>query len=101
MVPVIDDDKKLLGIITISDLKIAQIKDKRDEKVIENAKKHITVIYAQQSVNEALDVFNRYGIRFAPVINNDADKKLIGILSKSDILRCFETERIKHSEKEK
>ncbi|NHJ85479.1 MAG: chloride channel protein [Asgard group archaeon] len=93
--PIVDESQSLYGMISVSDIKIAQMENKLNEPVTNYAKTSIITLNKDQFVNEALDILNRAGIKRAPVINNNTEKKLLGILSTTDIMRAFEIEKLK------
>ncbi|NHJ05655.1 MAG: CBS domain-containing protein [Candidatus Heimdallarchaeota archaeon] len=93
--PITDDKNRLLGMITISDIKMAKQLNKLEEKVEDHMAKNVTFLLADMTIDEALDKLIRSGIQRAPVVNNKEEKVLIGILSKTDIVRSFEREKLK------
>jgi len=83
--PVLNEHKDLIGIITLEDAANVE-KGERDKVLIRDiAQRNIVVVYAEEL---ALDVFKKMGVheigRIAVVDEVDS-KKLIGILTKTDL----------------
>ena len=93
--PVIDENKKLLGMLSLSDIRRAKLNDEMDKLAQDFSSHNVIALYEEQTVDEAIDILNRNQIKRAPVLESPENKKLVGILSKSDILRSFEREKFK------
>ena len=82
-VPVINDDKELVGLISSSDinpLKNKTIEEREAVKTIMTTKLHTVDQY--EELITAKKIMNEYTINSLPVVNN---KKLIGIITSKDI----------------
>jgi magnesium transporter len=83
---VIDNDNKLVGVISLRDLIIAKpnqtVKDNMSEKVI-----HVNVNDDQEEVAK---IVSKYNLLAVPVIDND--DKLVGIITVDDIIDVIEEE---------
>ena len=93
--PVVDSKNKLIGFLTLSDLKMAKQMNKLEEEVEQFMAKNVIVLLADMTVDEALNILIRAGIKRAPVVNDKEERKLIGILSRTDIIRSFEREKLR------
>jgi len=85
--PVVDDDGRLLGMITDRDICIAAATNHKDIariKVGEVTTGEVQSCAPETSVRDALKIFEQARVRRLPVV--DEDNKLQGILSISDIV---------------
>jgi CBS domain-containing protein len=86
-VPIIDNYGKPIGIVTTIDL----LKAVKEHKTLDNidAKQIMTsnpaVINQDATVDEIIDILYRKGIDMVPVVEDDG--RLIGVVSRQDILR--------------
>lgn len=88
---VVNPDDQMVGVVTNQDLEKAFESGKNGQKnVFEIAtKENILVAYPDESMGEAL---RRMGIRDVgrlPVVSRSEDKKLIGMVRRSDIIRAY------------
>ncbi|MCD4818769.1 MAG: CBS domain-containing protein [Candidatus Cloacimonetes bacterium] len=100
-VPVVNDDK-LVGIISIEDF-IKCIEQRDINALIEDKMTtKLVTLFADESLVYAVLKFEEYGFGRFPVISRK-DKKLVGIITKSDILRGVlnKLETVYHDEEER
>jgi len=83
--PVVDVDEKLIGIITERDMVWKVIAERRppDTPVNEIMTRTLIVIRESDTVEQALQLMNRFNVRHLPVV--DEAGRLKGILSLRDI----------------
>jgi CBS domain-containing protein len=92
--PVVDGDKKLIGIITTTDIGYNLILDKYtlDTKVSDVMTKDVISITPNSTIMDAIKKMDEYGYK-GEIINQlpvvDEDNNLIGILSDGDIIRAL------------
>jgi len=101
-VPIIDNDGKVIGIVTTIDLLKAISEDKGLDTM--SAKEVMTsnpaVVNQDATVDEIIDILYRKRIDMLPVVEEDG--RLIGVVSRQDILmeklneRFFTIDRKKH-----
>jgi len=82
--PVVDDNKFLLGVVTYRD--IMSNENGSDQKIAELIKRPPAVIYDDCSLRVAADHLVREDVGRLPVVKRNAPGKIIGILTRSDIL---------------
>jgi CBS domain-containing protein len=88
-IPIIDDHGKPIGIVTTIDL----LKAVKQGKSLDNitAKQIMTsdpaVVSQDASIEEIIDILYRKGIGMVPVVEEENDGRLIGVVSRQDILR--------------
>jgi CBS domain-containing protein len=86
--PIIDDDGKVIGILTIIDI-LRAIKDNKNIDLLQ-ARDIMTrspiVIYQETSIMDIIDIMDKKGIEMIPVVEEERDDRLIGIVSRKDII---------------
>lgn len=82
--PVVDDNKFLLGVVTYRD--IMSKENQGDQKIAQLIKRPPSVIYDDCSLRVAADHMVREDVGRLPVVKRNAPGKIIGILTRSDIL---------------
>jgi len=103
-VPIVDEGKNLLGIITLTDLlRIIDILSKKMDMNKEDHIKHLNILFKEKKVKEFMvkkveslkedsnlvDIMNlmfNKNIHTIPILN---DKKLVGVIGKHDLGRVF------------
>jgi H+/Cl- antiporter ClcA/CBS domain-containing protein len=95
--PVLDPDEKLTGILTASDVLEHRLHPSPSDLVSgEIAKSPVVTIYPYESCREAAERMASLNIGRLPVVDPDDPKHLIGIITRSDLLKP----RLKHRESE-
>ncbi len=90
--PVVDDEGRLIGIITLQDVQRAAEKDPAnlDKPVGEFCQRHLIVVHPDDSIKEALYQMSAHGIGRLPVVDPVHPDRLIGWINRSSILRAYE-----------
>jgi CBS domain-containing protein len=86
--PIIDDDGKVIGILTIIDI-LRAIKDNKNIDLLKASDimtKSPIVIYQETSIMDIIDIMDKKGIEMIPVVEEERDDRLIGIVSRKDII---------------
>jgi CBS domain-containing protein len=86
--PIIDDEGKVIGIITIIDI-LRAIKDNKNIdalKANDIMTKNPIVIEQGTDILEIIDIMDKKGIEMVPVIEAENDNRIIGIVSRKDII---------------
>jgi len=84
-VPVVKDNK-LIGIISIEDFIKCLEQNELDTLIEDKMTKNVKTLYADEPLVHAVMKFEKYGFGRFPVISRK-DKKLVGIITKSDIIK--------------
>lgn len=86
IVPVIDEDRRLLGVITDRDLVVRALatnKDPRDVRARDVMSSDIEAVTPDEEIRDVLDLMGDKQVRRVPVV--DRDDRLLGIISIGDI----------------
>ena len=86
--PIIDDDGKVIGILTIIDI-LRAIKDNKNIdalKANDIMTKNPIVIEQGTDILEIIDIMDKKGLEMVPVIEAENDNRIIGIVSRKDII---------------
>ena len=83
-IPVVDDNHRLIGIVTNRDLRF----ESRLDKAISEVMTHENLIFTNVEVNleEAADILQQYKIEKLPVV--DENQRLIGLITYKDITKA-------------
>ncbi len=81
---------ELIGMVTISDVHKLPRKARSRVKVGEIAPIELTVAYPDETVHSTLDKMYEKDIGRLPVVDRDNPKRILGIISKHDILQAHE-----------
>ncbi len=83
-IPVVDYNKKLLGIVTNRDLRFEAEENKLIEEVM--TKDHLVTTTQSANLEQAAEILQRHKIEKLPVVNDDF--QLIGLLTYKDITKA-------------
>ena len=86
--PIIDDDGKMIDILTIIDI-LRAIKDNKNIDILKAEDimtKYPVVIEQQTDIMEMIDIMDKKGIEMVPVVDEKNDNRIIGIVSRKDVL---------------
>ena len=86
--PIIDDDGKVVGILTIIDI-LRAIKDKKNIDILKAGDimtKNPVVIEQQTDMMDMIDIMDKKGIEMIPVVDEEKGSRLIGVVSRKDII---------------
>jgi CIC family chloride channel protein len=84
--PVVDAQENLIGVVTRRDL----LEPSATGTVREHVRRPAIVVFEDSSLREALEQMVRAGVGRLPVVKRDATAKVVGILSRSDLLKAHE-----------
>jgi CIC family chloride channel protein len=91
--PVVTEGKKLWGIITLQDIHRAQSEDQfnpRDMKVADLAIEGPIAVFPDEPIWVAIQKMSPRDLARLPVISRDGSMRLVGSISRSDILRAYD-----------
>ncbi len=85
--PVVDREGRLVGIVTGRDV-MSAIKRDRNLPAIAVASKNLVVAYPDETLDVAWEKMQRHGIGHLPVVDREDPSKLLGLLTKGDLIRA-------------
>jgi len=91
--PVLQDDDKLWGILTLQDMHKAQSEENfssRGLQVSDFAVKNPITVFPDEPIWVAIQKMSPRDLARLPVISRDGSGRLVGLISRSDILRAYD-----------
>jgi CBS domain-containing protein len=87
--PIIDDNGSVIGIITTIDI-LRAIRDGKDLNTLlvrDLMTQNPLLVKQNTRIEEVIDIMDKKGIEMVPVVEDDDDSRIIGVISRSDILK--------------
>lgn len=89
--PVVDEHGRLTGMVTLKDVRDVPVATRLATPVSEVMRRPVIFLTPDQTVADAAMLMARHGIGRLPVVDARDHTRLIGILSRTDILRSYPT----------
>lgn len=89
--PVVDGEDRLVGMITLRDVRDVPLEHRLTTPVSGVMKTRLVTLTPDQTLADAAILLARHGIGRLPVVDREAPERLLGIVSRSDILRAYPT----------
>lgn len=89
--PVVEDGE-LLGIITFQDVERVPIEQRGETKVADIMTRDVTVTYPDETLEDALIKLIQRDVGRLPVVERGNERKLVGLITRSDIMRAHARE---------
>ncbi len=86
--PVLDDQGRLIGIVTHKDINKALAQQKENHAVREIMTTDLVVSYPDECLRKALEKLGSKNIGRAPVVDPDNPQKIIGLVTRKNILKA-------------
>jgi CBS domain-containing protein/anti-sigma regulatory factor (Ser/Thr protein kinase) len=86
-IPIVKEDKTLIGIVSIEDIILALESGTIIDKIEKHMSKNVVFVNEQETLSEIVEKFSRYKFGRFPVV--DKREKVVGIISKEDILHSI------------
>ena len=92
--PVVDGDQVLCGVVSFQDVRSVMMRDDLYSMLIaaDFMQDDPPVVKAEASLLEALNVFTQSEIHHLPVVNNTAHDRLVGIITRSNLMEHYNQE---------
>ena len=91
--PVVNDNGKLYGIITWTDIHTAALNHERHLTVGDYCVTDLITVNPEDTLDRALDCLGAREISHLPVVNKRQKDTLIGIITKGDIIKAYNKQR--------
>jgi len=88
--PVLDSGGGLCGIVTLKDLRDKVKQDDLDKSICEISTKEVEVAYPDETLNTVLKRLAAKDIGRLPVVSRKDTRKLLGIITRSDIVNLYD-----------
>ncbi len=85
--PVVDSDRKLIGIVSIEDIIKALEGGYIDDTVENRMTKNVIFIESTATLKEVIEFFEKWSYGRFPVV--DSEKRLVGIVTKNDVMMAL------------
>ena len=90
--PVLDPEGRLVGMITLSDIREVPLERRLITRVLEVMTTKLETLTPSRSVADAALEMARRGVGRIPVVAEDDPSRLVGIVSRSDVLNAYPAE---------
>jgi ammonium transporter, Amt family len=87
--PVLNQEQKLLGVITIKDLRKVDKTQRKNVKVSKVYTKEVEVAFPEETIHELIQRMQEKHISNIPVVKSDGERILVGIISKTDLIIAY------------
>ena len=91
--PVVNEKGELIGIITWADIHIAALRHERHLTVGDYCVTDLITVTPGENLSQALDSLGYREIGHLPVVDKDDKLKLLGIITKGDIIKAYNRQR--------
>ncbi|MBN2110485.1 MAG: chloride channel protein [Methanosarcinaceae archaeon] len=98
--PVLDSGGKLCGIVTLKDLRDKVKRDEFDKNICEIATREMETAYPDETLDTVLKRLAAKDIGRLPVVSRDDNKQLLGIITRSDIVKLYDKKVIDKIQRE-
>jgi CIC family chloride channel protein len=91
--PILDEDGRLWGMVTISDLEVAVAKKsprRTPVTKIGTPFNRLVVAYPEETIGDVLRKMGPQGIGRLPVVSRSDARRLLGLIGRDDIIRAYE-----------
>jgi CIC family chloride channel protein len=91
--PVVDKDG-LVGMISVNEISGIPREKRYETKVIDVCSKDVHSAYPDTPVQQVLDLMHRAAVPRVPIVDRSKPRRIVGIVSETDILTALEKERL-------
>jgi len=88
--PVLNDKEELVGIITLKDIREAPVKGIMELPVPKVMSRKLIYTYENKTLDDVFKIFKKNDIGHLPVVLPDDPQKLIGIITRSDLVKAYD-----------
>lgn len=89
-VPVVTPDQRLLGVVTLTDVRQVMRQEQHDKPVESIAStRHLISVHPDHTLNWVMQQMGAYEVSLLPVITRGEAGQLVGVLTMTDIVRAY------------
>tara|TARA_B100000686_G_C16771720_1_gene965611 strand:- start:1139 stop:2671 length:1533 start_codon:yes stop_codon:yes gene_type:complete len=94
--PVIDNDGKMTGILSFSDVREMMLEENLADLIVANdlGTKEVIHLNPMNNLNEAMEVFAELDVEQLPVVEQGDPTKVIGMLTRGDVVNVYNREAL-------
>lgn len=96
--PVVNYSGQLCGIITLQDIREAPVKGIMDKYVRMLMSKKLIVTFPEESLEDVFHKLSDYDLGHLPVVKHEDEKVLLGIVTRSDVIKAYSRQKINDSQ---
>ncbi|MFZ5815036.1 MAG: chloride channel protein [Bacillota bacterium] len=89
--PVVDEEERLVGIISLSDIRRTPLEGRLERRVSSVMTRPVVAVPPHANLEEVTQIMTRRDIGRVPVIDPDGDDRLLGLITRSNILNAYNT----------
>jgi CIC family chloride channel protein len=92
--PILDNKGDMTGILSFSDIREMMFEEQLGDLLVaeELATHKVQVLTPEQNLNEAMEIFSQLDVDQLPVVRNDDKAKVIGMLTRGDVMAAYNRE---------
>lgn len=88
--PVMDASRRLVGVVTLDDIRNTEVEGRLNRSVLEIMSEEIAPAYPDESLATIVErCYDRQDAGLLPVVMRERPERLLGVLTRSDILRAY------------
>ncbi|MBW2030954.1 MAG: chloride channel protein [Deltaproteobacteria bacterium] len=97
--PVVNDEGHLVGILSYADYRNAFLDEHLSDLIVAKdlATRKVVTIRADANLHEALEKITTNDFSLLPVVSGDDDSKLVGVITRRDIMNAYNTAVVRKS----
>jgi CIC family chloride channel protein len=88
--PVVNTHDELVGIVTLQDIRELPVPGIMDLPVTSAMSKQLIVCNPENTLQDVFIKLNKCDIGHLPVVEQDNPKKLVGIITRSDVIKAYD-----------
>ncbi len=96
--PVVDRQDRLVGVITLSDIRRTPQKGRLDRRVSEVMTRPVVAVPPEATLDRVLHILSDRDIGRIPVIDPTGSDRVLGVITRSDILNAYNTKLLELEE---
>ena len=87
--PVLDEDGELAGVISMSDITQIERSERGDVRVSEVYSQDVKCAFPDQTMHEVVERMREYHLANFPVVSRRDEKRLLGMVTKADVMLAY------------